>query len=383
MATLPIANPQQASVLVCLPSMPTEAQDSVLDHVRTALPGNTLIASTISGEGLLDYTSPRSQLGWVLAAGDYASAATLAQQHNAAAILILGADARALSTGNLQQLAATIHSGADLALPTYDLNPHEGLVTSAMLYPLTRALFGADVRFPLPLDAALSPRMLQRLAARSTAPLAAETLLWPVAEAAVASFSIKQVNLGKRSLPAPTDTDLNTLLAAVAGSLFADIESKASFWQRARAITLATAQANAAANTPSLTSAEELKPMLDSFRLAANNLGEIWSLVLPPQTLVALKKLARLDAPEFTLDPSLWARIVYDFALAFRLRTLNRGHLLGAMTPLYLAWVASHLRLSGEDRIRATQHIEATAQAFEREKPYLVSRWRWPDRFNP
>ena len=39
----------------------------------------------------------------------------------------------------------------------------------------------------------------------------------------------------------------------------------------------------------------------------------------------------------------LWVRIVYDFILAYRLRTLNRGHLLGALTPLYLAWVASHL----------------------------------------
>ena len=29
------------------------------------------------------------------------------------------------------------------------------------------------------------------------------------------------------------------------------------------------------------------------------------------------------------------------------------------------------------------QHIEAVAAAFELDKPYLVSRWRWPDRFNP
>jgi hypothetical protein len=28
-------------------------------------------------------------------------------------------------------------------------------------------------------------------------------------------------------------------------------------------------------------------------------------------------------------------------------------------------------------------HIEAVAAAFDIDKPYLVSRWRWPDRFNP
>ena len=58
------------------------------------------------------------------------------------------------------------------------------------------------------------------------------------------------------------------------------------------------------------------------------------------------------------------------------------AHLLGALTPLYLAWVASHIRLTsaGADPER---HIEAVVAAFETDKPYLVSRWRWPDRFNP
>ena len=74
--------------------------------------------------------------------------------------------------------------------------------------------------------------------------------------------------------------------------------------------------------------------------------------------------------------------MVYDFALAFHLRTLNRGHLLGAMTPLYLAWVASLLHETSKGA-GGDGTLESTAAAFEQEKPYLVSRWRWPDRFNP
>jgi glucosylglycerate synthase len=32
----------------------------------------------------------------------------------------------------------------------------------------------------------------------------------------------------------------------------------------------------------------------------------------------------------------------------------------------------------------AVQHrIERLCEAYEAGKPYLVSRWRWPDRFNP
>jgi hypothetical protein len=123
--------------------------------------------------------------------------------------------------------------------------------------------------------------------------------------------------------------------------------------------------------------------MIETFHIAQDNLEEIWSLVLPPQSRLALKKLSQLSPDAFTLQPDLWARIVYDFTLAFHLRTLNRNHLLGAMTPLYLAWVASYLRTVSDDPTRAAHAIELTASAFEGEKSYIVSRWRWPDRFNP
>jgi len=122
--------------------------------------------------------------------------------------------------------------------------------------------------------------------------------------------------------------------------------------------------------------------MVDTFHLAYNNLLEIWSLVLPPQSLLGLKRLSVLPAADFNMPDSLWARIIYDFILAWRLRTLNRGHLLGALTPLYLAWTASHLTLIRNGTL-PEQHIEELARVFEADKPYLVSRWRWPDRFNP
>jgi hypothetical protein len=135
-------------------------------------------------------------------------------------------------------------------------------------------------------------------------------------------------------------------------------------------------QARATDGTP------DIGPMLEAFQLAYANLQEIWSLVLPPKSLLGLKRISLTDAASFRMPDDLWARIVFDFLLAYRLRTINRGHLLGALIPLYLAWVASHFNItaSGTDPER---HIETVAATFEAEKPYLVSRWRWPDRFNP
>jgi hypothetical protein len=205
--------------------------------------------------------------------------------------------------------------------------------------------------------------------------------VWPVNEAAAAGFTITEIGAGTRALPHPAESDLNTILPSLAGSLFTDIETKAAFWQRARQAPQTrsfTSNGNAQAADP----AADIAPMLQAFHLAYTNLQEIWSLVLPPNTLLGLKRLSLTDGAAFRMPESLWARIVYDFLLAHRLRTINRGHLLGALIPLYLAWVASHFNVvsSGVDPER---HIETVATAFEIEKPYILSRWRWPDRFNP
>jgi hypothetical protein len=224
--------------------------------------------------------------------------------------------------------------------------------------------------------------MAERLAAaaqRFTAAGQNDAFLWPLSEAAAASYSIAEVDIGPRTLPQPGAPDLNALLAQIAGSLFADVDAKAAFWQRARGIqpTHPITQSAPIAEPP-----PDIGSMLDAFRFAYTNLHEIWSLVLPPNSLLGLKKLSLMHPESFRMPDNLWARIVYDFILAYRLRTINRGHLLGALTPLYLAWAASHLILISSGTA-PEKHIQDVAVAFETDKPYLVSRWRWPDRFNP
>ena len=361
----------------------TQAFPDSLDQILVTTPDDVTPSQT--SLRVLPYTAAAaSNTGWTLTAADFVNAQTLVAEHHAEAVLILGAEAQSLAPDALRSLAdAVLASRCDLATPRYQLPPRAGLVNSAILYPTTRALFGTRPRFPLAIDLALSARAVEKLATASqryTAGNQPDALVWPVSEIAVAGYTITEVEAGTRTLPQPTAPDLNALLAHVAGSLFADVEAKAPYWQRART----APPSRLAPHPPSPVDpnvAEEAHSMIDSFRLAYTNLQEIWSLVLPPQTLLGLKRLSVLPPANFSMPDSLWARIVYDFLLAYRLRTINRGHLLGAMTPLYLAWVASHLLQSAQTD--PERHIEAVAAAFEAEKPYLVSRWRWPDRFNP
>jgi hypothetical protein len=194
----------------------------------------------------------------------------------------------------------------------------------------------------------------------------------------VAGLSVDEIDVGTRILPQPAEPNINAILTLVTGSLFADIEAKAAFWQRPRRL---PPERRSFSEAHGIEGEVDVAPMVEAFRLAFSNLQEIWSLVLAPNSLLGLKRLSVVEPPSFRMTENLWARIVFDFLVAWRLRTLNRGHLLGALIPLYLAWVASHLNVVKSGTSSET-HVEAVAAAFESDKQYIVSRWRWPDRFN-
>jgi hypothetical protein len=369
--------------------MTPEQLEDVVAQLTVALPAEDLLIAT-PGALLADtypslriVAAPESKFSWTLTGADFINAYQLAEKNHARGILLLGPESASLGFSAFRELANAVPTATtDLAVPRYNLPPHTGLVNSAILYPLTRALFASRVRFPLAVDLGLSLRMAKLLAGtaqRFTKLNQSQTILWPVNEAIVAGFTIRQFDVGPRVQP--TGLDLNTILPLVTGALFSDIEAKAAFWQRYRPLP----QVDAHRPMPQTTSPAEsadIASMLQAFRLAYTNLQEIWSLVLPPHTLLGLKRLYSTDAAKFRMPDSLWARIVFDFLIAYRLRTINRGHLLGALIPLYLAWVASHINITTSGA-SSDGHIETVAAAFEADRTYLVSRWRWPDRFNP
>ncbi len=387
----PIPVQAETCLLVLLTAMPMEQLESVLTNLTDSFtPDSLLIAAPEalpkdSYAHLQFVSAPATRPSWTLTAADFVNAYQLAQKNNVRAILMLGPGSDSLGLSALRDLASSVQAnGSDLAIPCYDLPPHAGLLNSALLYPLSRALFASRARFPLAIDLGLSMRMAERLcgvAQRLIGLNQSEAPLWPINEAVAAGYAIQEIDAGSRVMPQPSAPDLNTILPLVTASLFSDIEAKAAFWQRARQLPSAR-RAVPTAPVPLTDAWAEIAPMLQAFRLAYNNLQGIWSLVLPPNALLGLKRLYTTEAEAFRMPESLWARIVFDFVLAYRLRTINRGHLLGALIPLYRAWTAGHINTIASG-MNPELHVEAVAAAFEAEKPYIVSRWRWPDRFNP
>jgi hypothetical protein len=278
-----------------------------------------------------------------------------------------------------------LQSNLDLVLPRYARRKLEGLLNSSVISPITRCLYGKRIHNPLGPDLGASQRLFRKiLGAERNARAGVMHPLASLASAALCdNMQVCEVHVGARSYP-PTDwTNISSLITQVLGPIFLDMERNAICWQRTRGCVPVPVIGDPVFVSQG-TATPDISRMVESFQLGNRDLQEIWSLVLPPATLFELRKLSRLPLEQFRMPDELWARIVYDFALAHHLRTISRDHLLKSMTPLYLAWVASYaqeLSAGGEDD--SEQRLERLSMAYESSKSYLVSRWRWPDRFNP
>ena len=338
---------------------------------------------------LLPFTPPASASGefWAGVSAHQRTILAVAASLNARACIVLGADLAALQTHVLQLFAyAVLDRQCVVAMPVYPAGRYEGLINTGILSPLNRALFGKRIHYPIAFDFAASGGMCgQFLRQSASSNGTGQPLLWPVTLAATQfpQQGIGEVHVNVHHRVAAEGLELSAVLSQIVGSLFQEMEQYAPQWQRVRGSQATPVWGNAPAERSGGEAADP-QPMLDSFLLGSRNLDEVWRLILPPNVLMELRRLTRVAPDAFRMPDELWACIVYDFALAYRLRTISRVHLLGALTPLYLGWVASYIQeVSQLGGAALEQRHEQLARAWEEKKPYLLSRWRWPDRFNP
>jgi hypothetical protein len=286
----------------------------------------------------------------------------------------------------------------DLVSSSYARHKYDAPILNGIVYPFTRALYGMRIRQPIGADLAFSEKLIDDLMRQpqldgNTAGFGIDARI--SARAACGNFRLAQASLGERTVvqsePPP---EVSTMLADVLGSIFSEMIETASVWQRIRdSESVPTfGPGGALAVQPNGDEPDghaeaapiDAHPMIESFRLGFQNLQDIWRIVLSPTTLVELKRMAHNSVETFRFDDMVWARVIYDFALAYRLRIMDRNHLLRALTPIYLGWLAAYvLSVRDKDTKEAQDRIETLCLAYEKQKAYFISRWRWPDRFNP
>ncbi len=279
--------------------------------------------------------------------------------------------------------------GFDLVAPCYTRQKMEGLLNRSVLAPLHGALYGQRLQNPMGPDFGLSGKLLQRTLAQDSSRRrgAERSLLASIASAAAFDgFQVCESQLGVRN-QSPTDWDnLSSLLSEILGAAFFEMEARAAHWQSIRGSQTLPRFGQPEVPSPENATPADVHGMLQSFRLGAQNLQDVWGLILPLPRCWNCGQVVAADrrSVPVSLTNCNGSRIIYDFALGHRLQTISRDHLLRSITPLYLGWIASYaLEMQTAGLAEVDSRSALISKAYEDNKSYLVSRWRWPDRFNP
>jgi len=285
----------------------------------------------------------------------------------------------------VKQLVAPVLAGkCDYVSPYYVRRAHEGALTRGIVYPVFRALYGVRLRQPAAgefgCSAALVAHFLeQEFWELEQAPAGIDLFL--TVAAVCGAFRTCETSLGiRRTAPREAPVDVSTALKQVVGALFTEVEDRVDFWQRSRGSVPVPLLGEVPAVAPEST-AVPVEAMLESFRLGYQELREIWTWVLPPRTLVELRRLTETAPDRFRFPDRVWADVVYGFALGYALRVMPRDHLLGSLAPLYNGWLASFLlETGGASPAQVDDRVEQLCVGFEAEKRTLIAGWRWPER---
>jgi len=305
---------------------------------------------------------------------------------NVRACVVLDSDLRSISPEWVELLAGPILAkGYDYVSPFYRRHKYDGTITNSIVYPLTRALYGLRVRQPIGGDFALGKRLVTSLLAKDVWGTDVARFgidIWMTTNAINEGYKVCQSFLGaKIHDPKDPGSSLGPMFKQVVGTLFhlmSDYEDqwKASIYAKP---TPMYGLRSEVCPEPVRVSPE---PLIDKFRKGVAESRDYWLTFIPAERVGELEEASRLPLEEFSFSQTLWARTVYDFAVAYRQKwhcpPEERAELLESLVPIYLGRTASFVIETKEmPTYRAEQVIEGLCHEFEELRPYLVRRWNF------
>lgn len=303
----------------------------------------------------------------------------LASRLQAKACAVVDSDLRSIAPGWMELLLGPILvQGMDYVAPLYLRHKYDGTITNSIVYPLTRALYGKEIRQPIGGDFGFSGALAshyvdQPVWQTNVARFGID--IWMTTTAVANGFKVCQAFLGAKIHDAKDPgADLAQMLVQVVSSVFDLMDTYRERWE-----VVGGAQEVPLFGFPHGVALEpvrvDVERMVGIFRQGTKDLREIWEKALAPGTLGEIEALAGVNNGFRFPDP-LWVRVVYEFAVAHHRRAFPSEQLLASLVPLYLGRTASFVleteTCNGAD---AEAGIRALAEEFVKRKAYLLERW--------
>ena len=304
----------------------------------------------------------------------------IADALNVKACAVVDSDLRSITPEWIELLIKPIiESGFDYVAPLYHRHKYDGTITNSIIYPLSRALYGKQVRQPIGGDFGFSGKLSKFYLTKDVweTDVARYGIdIWMTTTAVANDFKVCQSFLGaKIHDPKDPGADLSAMLYQVVGATFDLMETYSEVWK--------TVKGSEKVPTFGFQYTVGLEPvsvnldrMIDKFRLGTKELMSLWKVFIPEEIINFLHKTEVVRKAEFNIPDEIWVEIIYSFALAAHSKVLNKEHLLKSLTPLYVGRVASFVIETWESSaIEVEEKIDRLCISFENEKSVLLNNW--------
>jgi glycosyltransferase involved in cell wall biosynthesis len=297
------------------------------------------------------------------------------------ACVMFDSDIRSITAGWVQRMVdGILNDSYDFITPYYMRYKYDGTITNNIVYNLTRALYGYQVRQPIGGDFAFSLPLVETYISKDVWETNVAKYgidIWLTTTALTHNVKIAQANLGVKIHDAKDPAErLGPMFYQVVSTLFSLMEENEKIWRdikESKPVPIIGPKVLMQPQSFEINIAR----LIRDFKIGYSNYKEIWKKIISPDDWQIIESLYQKTENDFTMKTENWAKILYDLAAAYHhWKGGNRRIMVSLMTPLYYARVASFVnRTKDMNNEEAEAVVEDQAKIFEEKKDYLIKRW--------
>lgn len=307
----------------------------------------------------------------------------LAIMLKAKAIGVFDADLRSITPEWVKYIIEPIlYRSAGFVTPFYRRHKFDGTITNQIVYPMTRALYGVDVRQPIGGDFGFCPELAAFFVKEDVWETDVARFgidIWMTTCAINEGFNVVQTYLGSKIHGAKDPaSDLGPMFRQVVSTLFYLMDKYKHNWDRENTF-----------KTIEIKNNGDDEPILEAVSVSMNDLREefiegfqnfrpLYDKILNSDNISRLDNIYNSweSNRDEEFDAELWSKVLYDFAYTYQQWQRNKRRLVDVLTPLYFGRTKSYCQqVINMSSSEAEQVVNEQAAIFEKNKPYLLKRF--------
>ncbi|MDY6965462.1 MAG: glycosyl transferase family 2 [Halobacteriota archaeon] len=306
----------------------------------------------------------------------------IASEVDASAVVLVDGDLLSIRPEWIEHLGKPpIYGNADLVVPYYVRDKHDGVITNHIAYPLTEALHSVGIRQPICGEYGLSIECVRELLAHPLFPSDFGIDIFITTHAAVNKYVIQQSLLGLKLHESTTrylspGNHLIPMFRQVVGMMFELMEHYEDKWRsNHHPVEMRKVKARYHGQRPTPVTVD-VRKFDDGFKNGYKNYWSFFDKTLDRELFVKLEEAAKKDLAY--IEPELWAKLVYNLATVYKhpKNGYNKVQTIDCLRTLWMARVSSFVEDTEDLGVEETE-MKLTEQAgiFKRELGYLESTY--------